>query len=64
MAQQETSRSDLSGIFLGQHEPNPKGHVKVVTLGSGKQLYEFSEKDKNENNKRKQKKPVRKVVEE
>ncbi|CAJ2627735.1 unnamed protein product [Trifolium pratense] len=40
VAQQQASTSAPAGIFPGQPEPNPRGHVNAIILRSGKQLDE------------------------
>ena len=48
VVQQWASLSAPPGTFLKHPEPNPKGHLSVVTLRSGKQLEDTSKKDNNE----------------
>jgi len=47
VAQQVAASSQTTGIFLGQTETNPKGHISVITLRDDKQLEDPVVKVKN-----------------
>ena len=38
VAQQQASTTAPAGTFLGQPQPNPKGHANAVILRSGKEV--------------------------
>lgn len=64
MAQQYASLSTPPETFSGQHEPNPKGHLNVVTLRNGKKLEDSNKKSNNENKESEQTQHECEVVEE
>ena len=47
VAQQVAASSQTTGIFPGQTETNPKGHISVITLRDDKQLEDPVVKVKN-----------------